>query len=156
MSIQNSGSGIVTIHGDGGASREFHIMPLDLTGESALWRHLETLSESVVKAKRQELLVEIGTTNTPRWLVRELMDSIVSKLADPPSYEAVMRFRSSPEGVAVELWHRAKGQSPGLRLDEIKAIVTEANNTHIFQQITEITSGSKRGTNDTKSEGVAA
>ena len=88
------------------------------------------------------------------------MDSIVSKLADPPSYETVMRFRSSPEGVAVELWHRAKGQSPGLKLDQIKAIVTEANNVQIFQQMKEITTGSdkgaKSGTDDTKSEGVAA
>ena len=127
-----------------------------MAGEAALWQHLETLSERVVKAKRQELLAEIGATNPPRWLVREMMDSIVSKLADPPTYETVMRFRSTAEGVAVELWHRAKGQSPALKLDEIKAVVTDANNVHVRQQINKITTGAGQATNDTKSEGVAA
>lgn len=44
-----------------------------------------------------------------------------------PGNDAMLLARTSPKGVALELWFRARKAHPGLRLDECEAIVTDTN-----------------------------
>jgi hypothetical protein len=65
--------------------------------------------------------------------VREITRMTASGAA--VSAAAVVDFRLSPEGVALELYARGRGATPGLTLEGLKAIITEANVDEVAGQL---------------------
>ncbi len=57
-----------------------------------------------------------------------------------PGLDAMNEARTSPKGVALELWMRARKAHAGLRVDECEAIITEVNCLDVLQSmISELT-----------------
>lgn len=71
--------------------------------------------------------------------VAELVRS--AKQKEPLSERAVFEFRSSAAGVVIELFARGKAATPGLTLDGLRAVVTEANAPDVFAAMMEVIQG---------------
>lgn len=67
-----------------------------------------------------------------------------------PGMDAMNMARTSPGGVALELWMRARKNHPGLTEAECQAIVTEANCLDVLQSIIDELTPTEGG-DDTKS-----
>jgi len=52
-----------------------------------------------------------------------------------PGYDAMLMARTSPRGVALELWMRARKAHPDLTLKECEAIITDTNCLDVLSQI---------------------
>jgi hypothetical protein len=52
-----------------------------------------------------------------------------------PGLDAMNEARTSPKGVALELWMRARKAHAGLRVEECEAIITEVNCLDVLQSM---------------------
>jgi len=80
---------------------------------------------------------------------REMIDEIPKHLQGPavaecvrseaamelPGLDAMNEARTTPKGVALELWMRSRKSHAGLRLEECEAIVTDVNCLDVLQSI---------------------
>lgn len=78
---------------------------------------------------------------------REMIDEIPKHLQGPavaecvrteaamelPGLDAMNEARTTPKGVALELWMRSRKAHPGLKLDECESIITEVNCLDVLQ-----------------------
>lgn len=135
------GTGVVTITGDGGAVREFIVAPLSIDDEDVLFRQLEGLAESRTRQKLLDYLADVSKLGTPGWAHLATVRALAEMADVPPSASSVDRVRESLDGTAVELWHRSRSAHPGLKLDEVKAVVTNATAGSIRRQLRTITQG---------------
>lgn len=124
------------------AGREFLAAALTTDGELALWHHLRAVADRQAgpgglfarMAPKLKWLRESGLE--PEWRLATLE---TTRLAGSPgggvTDEQVLEARFTPEGVAVELYHRTRQHHPDVPLDTLKAIVTEANAVEVFQAV---------------------
>ncbi len=56
----------------------------------------------------------------------------------------------TPEGVALELWMRARKHHPGLKQEEVQAVITETNCQDVLDDIMGVLTP-KQGDDDSKS-----
>ncbi len=80
---------------------------------------------------------------------REMIDEIPRHLQGPavaecvrteaamelPGLDAMNEARTSPKGVALELWMRSRKAHAGLRVEECEAIITEVNCLDVLQSM---------------------
>lgn len=135
------GSGVVTVPGDGGAVREFIVSPLSLDGEDVFFSHLVRLAEARQRESRAEFLADMAAKSIPTWERQQAIKALVESRDNAPSEDTIYRQRLTVEGTAVELWHRSKANHPGLKIDEVKAIVTEATHFTVRRQLRDIMQG---------------
>ncbi len=67
-----------------------------------------------------------------------------------PGGDAREMARQTPEGVALELWMRARKHHKGLTQKEVEAVVTEANCQDVLDDIIDVLTP-KQGSDDSKS-----
>lgn len=69
---------------------------------------------------------------------------------DLPGGDARELARQTKEGVALELWMRARKHHPGLKQEEVQAIITDVNCLDVLDDLTEALTP-KNGDDDSKS-----
>lgn len=69
---------------------------------------------------------------------------------DLPGAEAEQLARMTPEGVALELWMRARKHHPGLTQEEVRAIITDVNCQDVHDEMRAVITP-KTGEDDSKS-----
>lgn len=65
----------------------------------------------------------------------------ISIRREPLSVAEVYAFRESPEGVAVELFHRGRKATPGLTLQGLRTVITEVNCDEVGVGLMELLTG---------------
>ena len=70
--------------------------------------------------------------------------------AELPGFDAMNMARTSPRGVALELWMRSRKNNPALTVKECEAIVTEVNCLDVLQSILDVLTPPEGG-DDSKS-----
>jgi len=139
MNTAGGGYGAVRIPGAGGTVYEVIVAPLDFPQEVGAEMHMraeaarEYLGAGMVERMRPVL------DALPPDLKVEAVREMVRIQASGAVEEATMRqFRVSPTGLAIDLWHRGKAHTPGLTLEKLRAIITEANAPEVAAQLHEI------------------
>ena len=137
--IENATGGVGVVHvGD----MLVTVAPLSTLDEKKLWK---TFRAAAIKRAKEEtsslfdgpnvkrLLQSMAAASPQAYLesVRELTriaadrDRAVAK--GEIGEDEVFGFRASPQGVAIELFERGKASTPGLVLESLKAVITDAN-----------------------------
>lgn len=126
-------------------SLSISITPLSQGDELRLRRQLRAAAESLAgdgwtRCKPiLEAMTKSGAHGDRAIAVAELVRS--AKRVEPLSEEAVFDFRTSAEGVALELFARGKAATPGLSLDGLRSVITEANAPDVFAALLDIIDG---------------
>jgi len=139
MNTAGGGFGAVRIPGAGGSVYEVIVAPLDFPQEVGAEMHMRS------EAKREYLGAGLVERMRPVLdaLPLELKVEAVREMVRLQAFgvvdEAAMKqFRISPSGLAIDLWHRGKAHTPGLTLEKLRAIITEANAPEVAAQLHEI------------------
>lgn len=128
-------TGIVTI-----GNLQITVTPLTMTEERALRRVLLKSAEQAATDYYTRCARLLDAMRTNPLAYTAAINKIVELTATGPkvSDEQFYEFRTSPEGVRIELFHRGRKATQGLTLDGLSAIITEANVDDVIGQLDEI------------------
>ncbi len=124
--------GVVTV-----GELQVTVTPLTMIEERALRRVMEkeALTAATDYYTRSVKLLDAMRSNPFAYeiAIKQLVTLTATgpKLSDEQFYE----FRTSPAGVAIELWHRGRKATPGLTLAGLQAVITEANADSVTFQL---------------------
>lgn len=131
-----TGGGVLKI-----GAAEFFVRKLSVVRENALWDHLASEAK---KSYGQGGFVEKGA-GLLEWMAStgrgNMMEAALRKLVEmeakdePPSLAAIEKYRRSPDGVALELWHRTRDDHKDMTREKYRAVVNEVNALDLYLQI---------------------
>lgn len=112
--------------------RVFTLSPLSLREELTLDAfHRKNIKRGQVYADMKDVLAKAAPEH------RSTILAEITKIEAGGSPAAMQESQMSPEGVAFELWMRAKKADPTLSLKELQAVITEANNYEVYEAMWE-------------------
>lgn len=108
--------------------RVFTLSPLNLREDLTLDAfHRKNIKRGQVYADMKDVLAKAAPEHRATILAE------ITKIEAGGSPLALQESQMSPEGVAFELWLRAKKADPTLSLKELTAVITEANNYEVYE-----------------------
>jgi len=112
--------------------RVFTLSPLSLREELTLDAfHRKNVKRGQVYADMKEVVAAAVPEH------RSTILAEITKLEASGSAAALQEAQMSSAGVAFELWMRAKKADPTLTLEQVKAVVTDANNLEVYEAMWE-------------------
>ena len=129
------------------------VTPLSIAAERILGAELKAMVTADRRRMCREALEEIGKIAEPTWADRQAVSELVTMSVGGVTFADLMAKRFDVEGIAVELYHRARAAHPKLTLDQVRAVITVANAGDVSDQLEKIL---KAGQTDKKSGPAAA
>lgn len=111
------------------------IQPMSLAAERVLHADLRTMAVQERRKLIRESLGEFGGIKKPTWADEVVVRELSGKLVETVTFADVMAQRFTPDGIAMELFHRCRAAHPKVTLKELESAVTVMNAGEIREQL---------------------
>lgn len=119
----------------------FVISELSAESENQFYRFLEGLARAATNPYTLAKPALDAANPADRLAMLQTIALSASKGEAEPGTRVINRQRESPKGVAYELWIRTRTAHPSVKLEEIEAIVTDANCLIVSDAIVDVLRG---------------
>ena len=122
---------------------EVTVTPLSQAEERSLDRALQRAAEADAGDHYTRCKPELDALkDSPADRIEFLREiARLSAKREPLSLAAMIAFRDSPAGVAIELYHRGRRATPGLTLAALRAVVTDVNVDEVASALLDLIEG---------------